>query len=94
MALQILEKNGGFEVYGNLNTQTSHSFIVHFEYLMTRLKEVTINIDKIKAIDASGIRALKTLFAISLKNNRILHIIGKGYKEIYADTSKTCAAQE
>ncbi|AFU68397.1 hypothetical protein P700755_001508 [Psychroflexus torquis ATCC 700755] len=91
MALQILEKNGIFEAYGNLNTHTSRSFIVHFEYLMTTLKEVTINIDKIKAIDASGIRALRTLFAISLKNNRILHIIGKGYKDIYADTSKTFA---
>lgn len=94
MALQILEKNGAFEVYGNLNTQTSHSFIVHFEYLMTSLIEVTINIDKIKAIDASGIKALKTLFALSLKNNRILHIIGKGYRDIHADTSKTFIAQE
>jgi anti-anti-sigma regulatory factor len=86
MALQILEKNGTFEVSGDLDTETSHSFIVHFEHLMTTSKEITINIDKIKEIDASGIQALKTLFTISLKNNIILHIIGRGYKDIYADT--------
>tara|TARA_B100000809_G_scaffold264621_1_gene320952 strand:- start:2724 stop:3002 length:279 start_codon:yes stop_codon:yes gene_type:complete len=92
MALQILEKNGTFELCGNLNTKTSRSFIIHFEYLINTLKDVTINIDKIKAIDINGVEALKTLIAISLKNNCILSIIGKGCKDIYAHNSKTFAA--
>lgn len=82
MALQILEKNGTFELHGNLNTKTSHLLIIHFEYLINTLKNVTINIGKIKAIDASGIEALKTLIAVSLKNNSILYIIGKECKDI------------
>ena len=92
MALQILEKNGTFELFGNLNTKTSRSFIIHFEYLINTLKGVTINIDKIKAIDSSGVEALKTLIAISLKNNSILYIIRKGYKDTYARNSKKFAA--
>jgi anti-anti-sigma regulatory factor len=80
IALQILGKNGTFELNGNLNTTTSRSFITHFEYLINTFKNVTINIDKVKAIDASGTQALKTLAAISLKNNSILYIIGKDVK--------------
>jgi ABC-type transporter Mla MlaB component len=57
MALQILEKNGTFELYGNLNTKNSRSFIIHFEYLINTLKDVTINIDKIKALDSSRVEA-------------------------------------
>ena len=89
MALQILEKNGTFELYGNLNTKTSRLFIIHFEYLINTLKNVTINIDKIKAIDPSGMEAFKTLISISLKNKGILYIVGKGCKDIYANNSKT-----
>jgi ABC-type transporter Mla MlaB component len=92
MALQILEKNGAYELYGNLNTNTSRSFIIHFEYLINTFKNVTINIDKVKAIDASGVEALKTLITISLKNNSIFYIMGKGCKEIYAHNSNTFAA--
>jgi len=92
MALQILEKNGAFELCGKLNANTSRSFIIHFEYLIKTFKKVTINIDKVKAIDASGVEALKTLIAISLKNNSIFYIIGKGCKEIYAHNNKAFAA--
>ena len=89
MALQILEKNGTFELFGNLNTQTSRSFIIHFKDLIHTLKGVIINIDKMKSIDTCGVEALKTLIAISLKNNSLLFIIGKGYEDSYASNSKT-----
>jgi ABC-type transporter Mla MlaB component len=92
MALQILEKNGTFELFGNLNTKTSRPFIIHFEYLINTLKDVTINIGKLKAIDASGVEALKTLIALSLKNNNILYVIGKECKDIYAHNSSAFAA--
>jgi ABC-type transporter Mla MlaB component len=83
MALQILEKEGTYELHGNLNTKISRSFIIHFEYLITNFKDITIDIEKIKAIDTTGVEALKTLIAISLKNNSIFYIIGKGCKDIY-----------
>jgi len=92
MALQILKKNGTFELWGNLSTRTSRSFITHLEYLINTLKGVIIDIDKIKAIETSGIEALKILIGISLKKNSILSINGKGCKHIYAHNSKIFAA--
>ena len=92
MALKISKKNGTYELSGNLNTNTSRSFIIHFEYLINTLKYVTVNIDKVKEIDACGVESLKTLIAISLKNNSLLHIIGNGCKDIYAHNSKAFAA--
>ena len=38
MALQIFKKNNTFELSGNLNSQTSRSFIIHFEYLLNNFK--------------------------------------------------------
>ena len=67
MALQILEKKGTCELHGNLNTKTSRSFIIHFEYLIIKLKDIPIEIEKIKAIDRTCVEALKTLISISLK---------------------------
>ena len=91
MALQILKKNGTFELYGNLNTKTSRLFIIHFEHLIKTLKNVTINIDKISIIDSNGLEALETLIAISLKNESVFYIISKEYKGTYAYNSKTFA---
>lgn len=92
MELRILKKNGTFELSGSLNTKTSRSFIIHFEYLINTFKNVSVNIDKVKTIDTSGVEALKTLIAISLKNNNIFYIIGKGCKGIDAHNSKIFAA--
>ena len=92
MALKILKKNGTFELRGNLNSKTSRSFIIHFEYLINTANNVTVNIDKIKKIDVCGIEALKTLIAISLKSNNLFKIIGNGSKDIYDYKSKVFAA--
>jgi anti-anti-sigma regulatory factor len=83
MALQILEKNGTFELHGSLNTQTSQSFLIHFEHLIKTGKNVIVNIDKINTMDFSGVEALKSLIAIAFRDNKILSVIGKNYKEIY-----------
>lgn len=92
MALQIFKKNGNFQLCGNLNTSTTRSFIIHFEHLINTLKIVTVNIEKLNEIDASGVEALKTLIAISLRGNSTLSIIGNGSKDIYAHRSTAFAA--
>ena len=92
MALQIFKKNSTFELCGNLNIKTSRSFIIHFEYLINTFKNVTINIDKVEEIDASGVQALKTLIAISLKSNSMFYIIGNGSRDIYEHQNKSFAA--
>ena len=92
MALSILNHSGIFILEGNLCTSTSRSFIIHFEYLINTYKNVTINIDRVKTIDSCGVEALKTLIAISLKNNSLFYIIGKEYKDIHANDNKFFAA--
>jgi ABC-type transporter Mla MlaB component len=92
MALQISKKNGTYVLSGNLNTNTSRSFIIHFEYLINTLNYVTVNIDKVKEIDVCGVESLKTLIAISLRNNSRFYIIGNGSKDIYEHQSVSFAA--
>ena len=92
MALQIFKKNETFELCGSLNSETSRSFIIHFEYLINTFKNVTVNIDKVEEIDACGVEALKTLIAISLKSDSRFYIIGNGSKDIYNHKSKAFTA--
>ena len=92
MALQILENNGTFDLEGSLNTTTSRSFIIHFEHIINTVKDVTVNIDKVNAIDASGVEALKTLIAIALRTNNKFSVTGYGCKDIYNDYKSDMAA--
>jgi ABC-type transporter Mla MlaB component len=92
MALQILKKDGTFELSGKLNTETSRSLIIHFEYIINTFKYVTINISKLEEVDRYGVQALKTLIAISLKSNNIFYIIGNGSKDVYDHQNNAFAA--
>jgi anti-anti-sigma regulatory factor len=92
MALQILENNGVFELEGPLNTTTSRFFIIYFEYIINTLKSVTVNIEKVNAMDASGAESLKTLLAIALRTNKKFLIIGNGSNDIYNDYKSTMVA--
>ena len=92
MALQIIEQNGTFELQGSLTTATTRSFIIHFEHVINTVKNVTVNIDKVKTIDVSGVDALKTLIAIGFRSNTIFSVVGNGCKDIYDDYRSTVAA--
>ena len=92
MALQILEENGTFQLHGSLTTTTTRSFISHFEHIIKTMKNVTVNIDKVDAIDTNGVEALKTLMRIALRSNNIFSVIGNGCKDIYDDYKCSFAA--
>ncbi len=92
MALQILEHNGTFYLQGNLNASTAPSLITHLEHTMNAVKEVTVDIDKVEAIDANGVTALKTLFLNALNNKKTFSIVGYGCKELYTDFNSPSAA--
>lgn len=92
MALQILENNGIFELEGSLNTETSRSFIIHFEHIINTVKNVTVNIEKVIEIDSRGVEALKKLLNIALRTNNKFLIIGYGCKDIYDDYKSSLAA--
>jgi ABC-type transporter Mla MlaB component len=83
MALQVLENNGIFHLKGNLNATTSRFFIIHFEHLIETFKNVTVNIEKVKEIDANGVAAFKILYANALRKHKMFSIIGYGCKDIY-----------
>ena len=92
MALQILEHNSTFYLQGNLNASTSQSLITHLEHTMHAIKEVTVDIDKVEAIDANGVAALKTLFLNALNSKKPFSIVGYGCKELYTDFNTPSAA--
>ena len=83
MALQILECNGTFYIAGKINTTTSNSFLTHFNQVMKKYEEVTINIDKVKEIDTSGVEAFKKLHTNATENEKQFAVTGYGCKDIY-----------
>ena len=85
MALQITQQNGTFLLKGKLNTSTSRSFIIHFEYIIEQLQNVVVNIDGISEIDHDGLEGIKTLTAIALRNHKMFSVIGNGCKDVYQD---------
>ena len=83
MALQILECNETFYLKGTLTTTTSNAFIMHFKHVFKNTQDVTINIDKVKEIDKSGLNAIKAIHRNAKKTNKQFSIIGYGCKDIY-----------
>lgn len=93
MALQILNNNGTVYLQGNINASTAQNLVSHFNYLMKdSKKEVTVDIDKVTEIDASGVLALKTLFLKALRNKKTFSIVGYGCKELHTDFNTPSAA--
>lgn len=85
MALQITEQNGIFLVNGQLNSTTTRSFIIHFEYLIEQSNDIVINIDGVTEIDEDGLKGIKRVTVIALQNEKTFSIIGNGSKDIYQD---------
>lgn len=85
MALQITQQNGTFLLSGKLNSTTSRSFIIHFEYIIEQQQNVVVNIDGVSEIDHDGLEGIKTVTAIALRNHKMFSVIGNGCKDIYQD---------
>ncbi len=85
MALQISQKKGKFYLNGKLNSTTSRFFIIYFEHNLEQHKSVTVNIDNVNEISRDGLKAISTLTAIALRNDKLFSVTGYGCKEIYDD---------
>ncbi|NMH88733.1 STAS domain-containing protein [Flavivirga algicola] len=92
MALKITEQNGTFLIEGTINTTTAMNFQNHLEAILNRRNMLTIDIENVTEIDASGMKALRALYGNALIYNRPFYIIGTGCKEIYDDFTFTDAA--
>ncbi|MFI8606243.1 STAS domain-containing protein [Cellulophaga baltica] len=86
MALKILStKNGTFAVEGEINAATASQFKSHFETNLNTLNVLTVDIDKITEVDATGMRALRSLYKKAFLENKSFSIVGNGCKDIYDD---------
>lgn len=92
MALTIKENNGEFLLEGAINSSTAKDLKNHCEALLNAFGQLTINIEKITAIDTNGLAALRSLYNSALKYNQSFFITGTGCKEIYNEFRFTVAA--
>ncbi|WP_303317950.1 STAS domain-containing protein [Flavivirga abyssicola] len=92
MALKITDQNGTFLVEGTINTTTALNFQNHLEAILNTYETLTIDIENVTEIDASGMQALRALYNNALIYNRPFYIVGTGCKEVYDDFIFTYAA--
>jgi anti-anti-sigma regulatory factor len=81
MSLKITQNNGTFEVAGKINTATSKSFKLHFDFILNSRDKLTIDINKVNEINVCGARVLKELYRKAILNNKTFSILGAGSKE-------------
>ncbi|PWH82005.1 hypothetical protein DIS18_12115 [Algibacter marinivivus] len=92
MALRIKENNGTFLVEGTINNTTVKQFKNHLEFLLAYSKSLTINIDKVTAIDKNGLKVIEDLFEAAEFYNKAFSVIGYGCKDIYESINMSVAA--
>jgi hypothetical protein len=83
MSLKILKKYEKFCLNGKINTLTCKRFENYIQYNFNLRKTVIINIDKVNEIDKDGLEVINTLIYISIRDNKVFSIEGRGSKEIY-----------
>ena len=89
MAFQILKMDKVFYVNGQINRETSRSFIIQIEHKIERHKKVVININNVNEIDKEGLKAIKTLIGIALKKGKVFSVVGIGCKDVYDHINQT-----
>ncbi len=83
MALQIIDKKECYQVMGALNKSNVDTFTTYFKEVISKAKEVTIDIEGLDSIDRIGVSALVKLYAQSLEKQAKFFVIGMGSKELH-----------
>ena len=83
MLLTIKENNGVILLEGAICSETVKKFKDHLEFLLVYKKSLTINIDRVTAINKAGLTVIEGLFNKAKISNKSFFIIGYGCKEIY-----------
>ena len=84
MALKIIENNGDFAIKGKITCHNVQAMVLHFEYILKRRNQLTINITDVTEMDSDGLMALTKMYKYTLLSKKLFRIIGEGSKEIYA----------
>ncbi|QRM88841.1 hypothetical protein FG167_06205 [Lacinutrix sp. WUR7] len=85
MALTITQQDNTIILEGVLNINTLSSFKNHFRVFLNTNKEVTLDIDKVTEIDASGMNTLKEMYTNAIQSNNMFFVVGYGCKDVYED---------
>lgn len=85
MALKITQQNSVFIIEGTINASTAMHFQNYLESILNAYEALTIDIENVTEIDASGMKAMRALYSNALIYNRPFYIIGTGCKEVHDD---------
>jgi ABC-type transporter Mla MlaB component len=77
MALQITNKDGIYEIKGNLNSQNVFSLNNHFEALLKDSKFIALSLNKLINIDSAAVATIVGLHQKAIDSNKLFYIIGK-----------------
>ncbi|WP_203258747.1 STAS domain-containing protein [Hyunsoonleella ulvae] len=92
MALKITQKKDTFSVFGIINNTTALNFQNHISLAIKDVKELIIDIENVTSIDSAGMKAIRTIYADCMANNKRIYIVGTGCKEVYDDLYVTSVA--
>ncbi len=82
MTLTITQQNKVSLIQGHINKATVTHFKNHLEFLLLYSKQLVIDINDVKEIDASGMSALQALYTYAKTHNKTFYVVGTGCKEI------------
>lgn len=77
MDSKITNNSGIFEITGSIVNENATVIKNHFEDLLDSSEELIMNLDRVNAIDATGVNVLTNLYKKAVKKNKALYIIGK-----------------
>ncbi len=83
MSLKIKKVKGVYQLSGILNSDTSSCLINHINLMLSYEFEIDLNIDGLRSIDENGVAAFMTIMSFALREDKKVHIIGNGFKDIY-----------
>ena len=83
MSLNITEKNGIFEVSGNLSAANAHQVRKYFEIMVKMNGNLKICLSKLDSMDIASVFELKTLLTNAAHQGKILTVLGAGNKKIH-----------
>ncbi|MDP5100551.1 MAG: hypothetical protein NWQ09_04425 [Nonlabens sp.] len=92
MSLRIKKEKGVYNLSGVLNANTSKCLIQHINLLLDYEYKVVMNIDDLRLMDQNGVAAFMTIMSFALRQDKMVEISGKGFKDIYDEYRYQVAA--
>ncbi len=77
MALSIKEKNGIFEVNGNLSASNSYQVRKYFEVMLEMKKQIKICLANLDSMVIRSVFEMRALILYALRRGRLINFIGE-----------------